>query len=415
MARHLLTATVVALADTAILAATLRGTRAASPWVLAGYAVAVLALVALCRRRPLPAFAAAQSVAALTGAGFAALVWSSFGAGRALRGRADAAVVGGAALGALLVRLAVHPLEPAAVSRLLSAQLIFVALPLLLGRYLAQHHRLLRALDDHNRRLLREREFLAERERLRERLRIARDMHDSLGHRLSLVSVQAAALEVAELPPAQRRTTRQLARAARDALTELHDLVGALRGAEGGPRPADSGVAGIRRLVAGFRAAGGPVALREHGTPVPLAEAGWAAAYRVVEEGLTNAARHAPTRPVTVALDWESDALLLTLANPLPPSPSPSPVPVPVPAPAPSSGGHGLAGLAERVGAAGGFLDHRRSDDGFRLVAMVPAAPAGEPEPGPPRVGVARSLALGTATAALMLAVPAAGMLVGVR
>ncbi|TDC20463.1 hypothetical protein E1265_22155 [Streptomyces sp. 8K308] len=402
MVRRLLAVAVVSLADTAILAAVLRE-RGASPWPLLGYATVALALAALCRRRPLAGFAAAQCAASVTGAGHALLLWASFLAGRALRGRADAAVVTGAVLGGLAVRLVVVPVEPDAVSRLVSAQLIFVALPLLLGRYLAQHHRLVRALDERNRRLLREREFLAERARLRERLRIARDMHDSLGHRLSLVSVQAAALEVAELPPAQRATTRQLAEAARGALTELHDLVGALRGADGGPRPPEPGLAGIRSLVAGCRAAGVPVRLRERGAAVPLAEAGWLAAYRVVEEGLTNAARHAPGRLVTVSLGWESDALLLTVVNPLA---------APAAPPAPS-GGHGLAGLAERVGAVGGFLDHRRAEDGFRLVAMVPARADEAPEPA--TAGVARSLALGTVTAAVILAVPAAGMLVGVR
>ncbi|MDT0321597.1 sensor histidine kinase [Streptomyces millisiae] len=405
MVRRLIALAAVSLADTALLAAVLRD-RGSSPWPLAGYAVAALTVAALCRRRPLAGFAAAQCAASLTGAGQALLLWSSYLAGRALRGRADAAVVAGAVLGGLAVQLLAVPVRTDALSRLVSGQLIFVALPLLLGRYLAQHHRLLRALDERNRRLLREREFLAERERLRERLRIARDMHDSLGHRLSLVSVQAAALEVAELPPAQRATTRQLAEAARGALTELHDLVGALRGTDAGPRPPEHGLAGIRSLVAGCRAAGVPVTLRERGAELPLGAAGWGAAHRVVEEGLTNAARHAPGRPVTVALDWESDALLLTVVNPLA---------APAAPPAPS-GGHGLAGLAERVGAAGGFLDHRHGEDGFRLVAMVPAEAAEAAEtPDPGAGGVARGLALGTVTAVVLLAVPAAGMLVGVR
>jgi signal transduction histidine kinase len=97
-------------------------------------------------------------------------------------------------------------------------------------------------------------------------LRIARDMHDSLGHRLSLVSIQAAALEVTDLPPDQQRAIRALADSTRDAVGELHDLVGALRSQE----DESPGLAQIDTAVAEFRAAGMQVTLQRRGEPTAL-------------------------------------------------------------------------------------------------------------------------------------------------
>jgi signal transduction histidine kinase len=264
----------------------------------------------------------------------------------------------------------------------------------------------LSALDQHNRQLRWKREVLAEQERLRERLRIARDMHDSLGHRLSLVSVQAAALEVSALPPREREAVGQLARAARGALNELYELVGALRGGDE-TQGRSPGVEAIGNVVEEFQAAGVPVTLRQHGEPHPITAAAGRAAYRVVEEGLTNAAKHAPGQPVTVNVEWEPDALLLAVVNPLPDCAAVA---------GGTDGGHGLSGLGERVEPVGGFLDHRRSDDGFRLLAMLPVE-AEEPavDADPAIVGRIRMAALGFAMAALIFVVLPVGMLLGVR
>ena len=167
------------------------------------YPAAVIALIAVQRRVPVQAFAAALGLATLTGAGFVLLLWASYQTGRVVVSRRGTGAVIAVALVSLAVRLpGGHP------GSLIASHLVFVALPLLAGRYVAQHERLVTALEAGNRRLRRERELLAERERLRERLRIARDMHDSLGHRLGLVSIQAAALEVAPLPPDQAAAPR---------------------------------------------------------------------------------------------------------------------------------------------------------------------------------------------------------------
>jgi hypothetical protein len=130
-----------------------------------------------------------------------------------------------------------------------------------------------------------------------------------------------------------------------------------------------------------------------------------------VEEGLTNAAKHAPGQPVTVSVDWEPDGLLVTVANPLPRRAS-----QPGAArPARTAAGHGLAGLSERARAAGGCLGQRPDEEEFRLVTMLPVVPeVGTDDDDLPVAGGVRTAALGFVTAALMFVVLPASMLLGV-
>ncbi|MCT2583641.1 sensor histidine kinase [Actinophytocola gossypii] len=381
MGRHLAAALVV-LADTLLLTATHD-----VPTAL-GYAP-VAALLAFATRAPLGVFAATLALAVVSGGSYPLLVWVAHRTGLATVSRRDTVVVAGAVAAWPAVAIALGTAPRQAVV----AAVVFVVLPLLVGRYLAQHRRLVAALESHNRQLRRERELLAERGRLRERLRIARDMHDSLGRRLSLVSVRAAALEVTT-PPERRADVEALGTATRAAVAELYELIGSLRGtADDTP-----GLAAAEPLVAEFRAAGVPVTVETRGDRRALAPATDAAAYRVVEEGLTNAAKHAPGSPVTVRLDWEADALVLSLTNP-------------VSGPAAPGAGFGLLGLRERVEPAGGFLDHRADDGTFRLVAMLPTSVDLEPEPA---VGRVRATALGVATGALLFLLLPASLLTGV-
>ncbi|MDG4787291.1 histidine kinase [Micromonospora sp. WMMD1102] len=427
MRRHLLP--VVVLPVVVLLAETgfaLAGAREPAPSAVLWHATLVAVVIGVRHRAAVAGLIGALLLLALSDGGYVLLLWAAYHAGRESLTRAGTVTLAGALGGALAVELLTAPADPRTIPNLVSTYLVFALLPVLVGRYLAQHERLVASLDRHNRQLRRERELLAEQEQLRERLRIARDMHDSLGHRLSLVSVQAAALEVAELPPVQRQAVRQLAGAARGALDELYELVGALRGGSGADRRA-TGTDRIGPLVAEFRAAGMPVELREEGEAVPLGEAAGQAAYRVVEEGLTNALKHAPGRPVTVGLRWETDALLLTVDNPLPEAGAP--------APHGQAGheltahgltGHGLTGLRERAEQAGGFVAYRIVEAGdsahpdsgarcWRLLAMLPAAgPADERVEPPGRPGI-RTLVLGLVTAALMFVAMPASMLLGVR
>lgn len=357
------------------------------------YGLAVVLIVLLCHRSASAAFVAALVLMSVAGPGYALLLWVGWQAGRAVVSRTAAVAVAGAVVGAAAgqIVMATGKDVPSQVFMFL----VLVVLPVLAGRYTAQHRRLLDSLEENNRRLEQGLAILAEQERLRERLRIARDMHDSLGHRLSLVSVQAAALEVGDLPPEQRAAVSRLAGSARGAMDELYELVGALR--TDGEAPPSRGLAAIPSLVADVRASGLTVELRRSGVAEAVAAGGEEAAYRVVEEGLTNAAKHAPGRPVTVEVVWEPDALLVTVTNPSAPG-------------EPSATGHGLLGLGERIALAGGFLDHRQDDGRFRLVAMLPvvATPVTTANPGRWRL-----VAVGVAAAVLMFGLLQVGIVTG--
>jgi signal transduction histidine kinase len=194
----------------------------------------------------------------------------------------------------------------------------------------------------------------------RERLRLARDMHDRIGRRLGLAAVQVAALEVREADSGRRAEVRQVGDTVRAAVEDLHGLVSLLR--TGAETEARFDATEAATLAAAFMEAGVPVELRHEGEPGPLPAVAARAAYAVLEEGLANAAKHAPGEPVRATVAWETDALLVTVENPL----------VHGAADADRPGGHGLAGLQERVDAAGGLLDCRAADGRFRVSAMLP-------------------------------------------
>ncbi|WP_157018341.1 sensor histidine kinase [Cryptosporangium arvum] len=337
-------------------------------------------------RWPTVAFVVAVVLASVTGSAYVLLLWTAFRAGR--HGRSPLTAV--AAVGGLGVPVVVALTEPSL--RAITPYLVFVVLPVVAGRYLRQHADLLAALRERNRELRRARELSAERERLRERLRIARDMHDALGHRLGLVSIQAAALEAGDLPVGQRQAITRLAESARDALGELHEVVGALRHGDDLDAP---GLDGLDALVEGYVRAGLAASLSRSGPVGRLGPDADRAAYRVVEEGLTNAGKHAPGRPVTVTLDWESDALLLTIVNP-------------VDGVTASGGGHGVAGMRERVEALGGFAELRCVGGEARLSVLLPT----EAQDAGPSTG-RRAALLGATTAVLLFGVLPAAMLVG--
>ncbi|MEO3875067.1 histidine kinase [Nonomuraea sp. B12E4] len=187
--------------------------------------------------------------------------------------------------------------------------------------------------------------------RLRERARIARDMHDSLGHDLALIAVRAAGLELAPgLDPAQVRAAGELRIAAADATERLRQIIGLLREDSDGPPLAPIG-GDVTELVRRAGDSGMAISLDLAREPVPdLAPA-------VVQEGLTNAAKHAPGAAVEVEVSRER----VVVRN----GPSRS-------RPTARPGGLGLAGLRERVRLAGGTLTVGPAGDGFELVVTIP-------------------------------------------
>jgi signal transduction histidine kinase len=198
-----------------------------------------------------------------------------------------------------------------------------------------------------------------------ERARIARDLHDVVGHSLSLMVLQAGAERLGL--GADRSGTRDalaaIERSGRSTLAELRRLVGVLRSADDGPELAPlPGLAGVDELVGQVREAGLPVDLRLEGTPVALPPGLDVAAYRIVQEALTNALRHAraPTQ-VTVRIAYGGRELTLEVEDDG------------RPAPAPEAPGHGLVGMRERTALYGGRLTAgSRPDGGFAVRCCLP-------------------------------------------
>ncbi|MFT2015370.1 sensor histidine kinase [Streptomyces sp. 796.1] len=343
--------------------------------------VALLAAFAGPLRRVLPATVLLFSVAvstALPGLGLLVPV-AAWSAGRRIAGVGRAAAVFAVAylLGLVLSIVVELPHSPTAWIFPALALLVFVVVPGLAGRYSAQRRTLVDTLREYNAQMLRERTMVAEQARMRERQRIAQDMHDSLGHQLVLMSVHSGALEVdRELTDHQRAAVRVLREASVAAMHELREVVGLLRDGTWSAEPAAEGeaatrgVAGIDGLVAASRAAGTEVELRRTGTPCPLASTVDHAAYRVAQEGLTNAHKHAPGAAITVELRYEPDSLIVEVAN--------GPVPASTGAPhSVVSGGQGLTGLSERTRLIGGMLHaSATAAGGFRLAGVLPYAPA---------------------------------------
>ncbi|MFE9631742.1 sensor histidine kinase [Streptomyces sp. NPDC006463] len=260
--------------------------------------------------------------------------------------------------------------------------LMFLAttvMPGLASRYWSQRRTLLRALQERNGQLLRERAMVEGQARLRERQRIAQDMHDSLGHQLALISVHTGALEVdPKLTDRQREAVGVLRQASVAAMHELREVVGILRDGVAAPvpveeaaQPAARGVAGIAGVVEAARGAGTDVRMSVSGQPRPLVAACDHAAYRIVQEALTNAYKHAPGAPITVALRYEDDSLVVEIANGPAAGPGAGEV---------VSGGQGLTGLRERARLVGGMVHAGAADGGgFRVAGVLPygAEPAG--------------------------------------
>ncbi|MFJ7072367.1 sensor histidine kinase [Streptomyces sp. NPDC098781] len=360
-------------------------------------AVALGVAVLSAARRSLPAtvLIVSSALAGTLAGATPLLIYASWSAGsRIMRpGRALAAYAA-AFLAYLVVGVQGAADDDVAMSMLVTAGLAagsFLALvivPGLASRYRAQRHALLDALRRHNTQLVREQAMVAHQARLLERQRIAQDMHDSLGHQLALISVHAGALEVdPELGDRQREGVGILREASRAAMRELREAVGILRDgvaapAGQGPDPTEAEpptarvAAAVDGLVESSRAAGAAVDLLRSGTVRPLAPAADHAAYRIAQEGLTNAHKHAPGAPITVALRYEPDSLVVEVAN--------GPVPASAPQSPPAvSGGQGLAGLRERARLVGGMVHTGATPEGgFRLAGVLPYG-GGEPRPGP--------------------------------
>jgi signal transduction histidine kinase len=223
-----------------------------------------------------------------------------------------------------------------------------------------------------SRRVIAEQEELTELERARravleERARIAREMHDVVAHHMSMIAVQAetAPYRVPDLPDSAREEMASIATAARAALSDMRRLLGVLRQEhDDAPRTPQPGFDDIPDLVTTATRAGVPVSVAmPDGDEVP--EAVGLTAYRIVQEALANAARHAPGGPVRLAGRIRAGRLELAVRNgPAVPGITPSALPA-------EGRGHGLTGMRERATLLGGTLSAGRDEDGGYTVAAV--------------------------------------------
>lgn len=212
-----------------------------------------------------------------------------------------------------------------------------------------------------------------------ERTSIARDMHDVVAHSLAVVIAQAdgARYAGARSPELQSDALGTISATARSALKEVRLLLTQLRQeVSSGPQPS---LEDLDELVAGMRGAGLHIAESTSGTPSPLLQGTGLAAYRILQEALTNALRHGdPARTVTIDLAWEPQALRLRVRN-VARVVTASTGPVEVVA----SAGHGIPGMRERAALAGGTLSAGLVSDGggaYEVVAVLPTVAADDGE-----------------------------------
>ncbi len=217
-------------------------------------------------------------------------------------------------------------------------------------------------------RLEREREERARAAVAEERSRIARELHDVVGHSVSVMTVQASAVRRLLLPEQEREREALLIveQTGREALAEMRRMVGVLRHPEEGPALAPQpSLEHLDKLVEQVREAGLPVALRVEGEAAQLPPGVDLTAYRLVQEGLTNALKHSRARRAEVLVRYGTDAVELVVTDDGRGNGSAS------------QGGHGLLGMRERVSVYGGELEAGpRPGGGYELRARLPLAGA---------------------------------------
>ncbi len=199
-------------------------------------------------------------------------------------------------------------------------------------------------------------------EQLAERNRLARELHDSVGHALSVVTIQAGAARrtLRSDPEFTEQALTAIEDSARAALDDLDHVLGLLRD-EASSRTPQSGLAELPALVEATRLAGAEVSAEMRGDPSAVPPVVSREAYRILQECLTNALRHAGKVPVAVLVDAGAELLRVRMSNPLGDAP-----------PSRDGGGRGLRGMTERVEVLGGTITAGRADGFWKVEVAVP-------------------------------------------
>jgi len=282
------------------------------------------------------------------------------------RSRTQQLLAAVAAVAAVIVADVLHKGNPGIVVTLGHAAL--VAVPLLAAETLRTRRSYVSLLLERLKLAERTREQDAQRLVEHERLRIARDLHDIVAHTLTTINVQAAtAAQLLGRNPGYARTALEtIEDASRDAIAELRAILGVLRDRDDpdAPRAPAPGIENVTDLVQRARDAGLDTSLQITGArPERLLDAVSLAVYRIVQESLTNAQRHAPGSPVSVHLSFEPDELALAVENGAGTAGAPDNASPP---------GVGIIGMTERAETIGGTLHAAPVPNGFRVDAKLP-------------------------------------------
>ncbi|WP_405803691.1 histidine kinase [Streptomyces sp. NBC_00210] len=368
-------------------------------------AAEILAALSLLTRRRLPLVLAAASIADLwlggSGITFPVAVYTLV-----VRGRNRWAVAVGLAGGAVpvldfLLITGERPPVPLFVQEAAVGYLLpMLVAPTLAATTVRTHRALIRSLHRRAEQLQREQDLATRNARLEERARIARDIHDVVAHYVGLIVIQSGALEISEATDSPaHRSARLLGDLGRRAMGELRDLLDVLRYEDVDGRAeasagsqvlsTESWQRDVQALVNEVRRAGVLATWQVSGEPQRASAAAQRAAYRVIQEGIANAVRHAPGAEVRVSVAVSAQSLDVCVRNGRPPESA---------AGSTLGGGHGLIGIRERVSLLGGTVRASATPQGgFTLVARIPAEAAADagaagmpraaeefPEPCPP-------------------------------
>ncbi|WP_250002981.1 sensor histidine kinase [Actinoplanes sp. M2I2] len=237
------------------------------------------------------------------------------------------------------------------------------------GMVIRSRRHLVMSLRDRAERAESEQQLRVAQARSVERTRIAREMHDVLAHRISLLSLHAGALEIKPhaTPDEVTKAAAVIRASAHQALQDLREVIGVLRAdrSDDGPEPPQPTLCALPALADESRSAGVKVKLDVRIEPATVPDGTGRAAYRIVQEGLTNARKHAPGTAVRVDVAGAAGAgLIIDIRNPWPVGGSAGAIP---------GTGTGLVGLTERALLAGGRLSHGRTPQNeFVLTAWLP-------------------------------------------
>jgi signal transduction histidine kinase len=290
---------------------------------------------------------------------------AAIGAGFLLgAGRERVRSLAGLALAYVLLVVIVHNDPQGAARDAISPGLLITA-AWVAGLALRQKREQAEVAEEHAARLERERDLREREARAEERARIARELHDVVAHNVSVMTIQAAAVRrlLRRDQERQREALEVIERTGREALSEMRRLVGVLKEAseqapELAPQP---GLDHLEQLVQHTRETGLDVRLRVEGTPTALPVGIDVSAYRIVQEGLTNALKHAQASAVDVLVRYEADAVELVVTDDGRGTGNGS------------ESGHGLVGMRERVAVYGGELAAGpRREGGYEVRARLP-------------------------------------------